>query len=103
VASLRVEVVYARADAQDLVALELAEGTTAGQAAEASGLLARHGLAAADLVLGNFGRRIASDCPLRDGDRVEILRALAMDPKEARRRRAARTRRRRRRRRSSNI
>jgi putative ubiquitin-RnfH superfamily antitoxin RatB of RatAB toxin-antitoxin module len=101
VASLRVEVVYARADAQDLVALELAQGTTARQAAEASGLPARHGLAAADLVLGNFGRRIAPDCPLRDGDRVEILRALAMDPKEARRRRAVRARRARRR--SSNI
>lgn len=92
-ATLRVEVVYALADAQDLVALELPEGCIARDAAEASGILARHGLAAAELALGIFGKRIAPECPLRDGDRVEILRALATDPKEARRRRARRARR----------
>lgn len=93
-ATLRVEVVYALADSQDLVALELAEGATAREAAEASGVLARHGLAAADLALGIFGKRIAPEYPLRDGDRIEILRALATDPNEARRRRARRARRR---------
>jgi len=90
---LRVDVVYALADVQDLVALELAEGATAREAVEASGIPARRGLAAADLVLGMFGRRIASGQPLRGGDRVDILRALAADPGEARRRRAVRTRR----------
>jgi uncharacterized protein len=93
-ATLRVEVVYALADTQDLVALELAEGATAREAAEASGVLARHGLAVADLALGIFGKRIAPEYPLRDGDRIEILRALATDPNEARRRRARRARRR---------
>jgi putative ubiquitin-RnfH superfamily antitoxin RatB of RatAB toxin-antitoxin module len=34
------------------------------------------------------GVRVASDAPLRDGDRVELLRPLLADPKEARRRRA---------------
>ena len=92
-ARLRVEVVYALADTQDIVALELEQGATAREAAAASGIPARHGLAAADLALGNFGRRIAPEFLLRDGDRVEILRALATDPKEARRRRAVRTRR----------
>jgi uncharacterized protein len=89
---LRVEVVYALADAQDVVALELAEGATARDAVQSSGIPARHGLAAG-LALGNFGRRIAPEYLLRDGDRIEILRALATDPKEARRRRVARTRR----------
>ena len=85
---LRVEVVYALAGAQDLVVLELDEGATAREATQASGIPARHGLAAADLTLGIFGRRIAPEQALRDGDRVEILRPLAADPKEARRRRA---------------
>jgi putative ubiquitin-RnfH superfamily antitoxin RatB of RatAB toxin-antitoxin module len=37
---------------------------------------------------GIFGKRTALDHPLSEGDRVEIYRALAMDPKEARRLRA---------------
>lgn len=85
---LRIEVVYAVADVQDLVALELGEGATARDAAQASGIPARHGLAVAELALGIFGRRIAPEHALGDGDRVEILRPLAADPKEARRRRA---------------
>lgn len=34
------------------------------------------------------GQCVAPDAPLRDGDRVELLRPLLADPKEARRRRA---------------
>ncbi len=37
-----------------------------------------------------FGQRVARDAPLRDGDRIELLRPLLADPKDARRRRAAR-------------
>ncbi|HET6395275.1 MAG TPA: RnfH family protein [Pseudoxanthomonas sp.] len=36
-----------------------------------------------------FGVAAGADTPLRDGDRVELLRPLQADPKEARRRRAA--------------
>lgn len=39
--------------------------------------------------VGIFGRITRRDAPLRDGDRVEIYRALSEDPKNARRRRAA--------------
>ena len=85
---LRVEVVYALADVQDIIVLELAEGAVARQAIEASGLLARHGLSAAWLKLGILGKRIAPEHRLREGDRVEILRPLAADPNEARRARA---------------
>jgi uncharacterized protein len=35
-----------------------------------------------------FGERAMIDDVLRDGDRVELLRPLQVDPKEARRRRA---------------
>jgi putative ubiquitin-RnfH superfamily antitoxin RatB of RatAB toxin-antitoxin module len=37
-----------------------------------------------------FGERVAATDYLRDGDRVELLRSLLIDPKDARRRRAAR-------------
>jgi putative ubiquitin-RnfH superfamily antitoxin RatB of RatAB toxin-antitoxin module len=86
--SLRVEVVYARAEAQEVVALKLPEGSSAAQAVAASGL------AAGACPLGIGGRRIAPGRALRDGDRVEILRPLAADPNEARRRRAQKKKRR---------
>ena len=89
---MRVEVVYALAGVQDIVALDLPEGAVARHAVAESGLLVRHGLGAAQLQLGISGRKRSPESPLRDGDRVEILRPLALDPKEARRRRARRTR-----------
>jgi putative ubiquitin-RnfH superfamily antitoxin RatB of RatAB toxin-antitoxin module len=89
---LRVEVVYALAHAQDIVALELPEGALARDAVAASGVLARHGLDPARLVLGIAGRRVVQEHRLREGDRVDILRPLAADPNEARRRRARRNR-----------
>ena len=90
---MRVEVVYALATAQDRVFLKLEAGAVARQAVEASGLIERHPeLVAADRRLGIFGREVSPETPLRDGDRVEILRALAMHPNEARRRRVRRTR-----------
>jgi len=39
--------------------------------------------------VGIFGRIVGVDAALRDGDRVEIYRAMREDPKSARRRRAA--------------
>jgi putative ubiquitin-RnfH superfamily antitoxin RatB of RatAB toxin-antitoxin module len=85
---LRVEVVYAMAHAQDIVALELPEGAVARDAVAASGVPALHGLDVRKLMLGIAGRRVASEHRLREGDRVEILRPLAAEPNEARRRRA---------------
>ena len=93
-ARLHIEVVYALARKQDLVALELAPGALAREAVEASGMLGRHGLAAEGLRLGIHGKKIPPEQRLRDGDRVEILRSLATDPNEARRRRARSRRRR---------
>ena len=39
-----------------------------------------------------YGKQVGHDHALNDGDRIEILRPLTVDPKEARRLRAARTR-----------
>jgi putative ubiquitin-RnfH superfamily antitoxin RatB of RatAB toxin-antitoxin module len=89
---MRVEVVYALADAQDFVVLELPRGAVARDALAASGMLARHGLSAARLRLGIGGKTASPETSLCDGDRVEILRPLALTPNEARRQRARRTR-----------
>jgi putative ubiquitin-RnfH superfamily antitoxin RatB of RatAB toxin-antitoxin module len=92
--SLRVEVVYARAGAQDVVLVEVAEGSHALDAIEASGDLSRHPeIDPRRMRLGRFGLEIRTGERLRDGDRVEILRPLAMGPMEARRLRARRKRR----------
>ena len=82
---MRVEVVFALGDTQDIVLLELDAGAVARDAVAASGVIARHALSAGILVLGIAGRRVAPEHRLREGDRVEILRPLAADPNEARR------------------
>lgn len=87
--ALRVEVVYALPDGEDAVPVELARGQTAMDAVRASGLLERHPeIDLRQVKLGIYGRVVSASAALADGDRVEIYRPLALDPKEARRRRA---------------
>ncbi len=89
---IQVEVVYCPAPHQcDIVALTLEPGSTLDQALQASGVLQRHGLDAAQLRVGIWGRVLPLDTPLRERDRVEVYRALLVDPKEARRLRYKRT------------
>ena len=80
---MKVEVVYALARRAGTVSLTLPAGATVREA------LARAGFPAGSAA-GIFGTRVTLDTVLSDGDRVEIYRALAIDPKEARRRRARR-------------
>jgi putative ubiquitin-RnfH superfamily antitoxin RatB of RatAB toxin-antitoxin module len=82
-----VEVVYALPQREERVRLRLPEGATVRDALEKSGLLPL-----ARGKVGIFGRVVGADARLKPGDRVEIYRPLAADPKEARRRRAARRR-----------
>ena len=86
---IRVEVAYAVAPHQvHRVTLQLPAGSTAAAALHASGLV--DGLDAATLdglSLGLWGRRCAPGTVLRDQDRLELLRGLQVDPKEARRQR----------------
>jgi putative ubiquitin-RnfH superfamily antitoxin RatB of RatAB toxin-antitoxin module len=91
---LRVEVVYCP-DPQraDVAELELPAGATVLQALRASGLLERHpGIDLTRQRCGVWGRLGGLDDVLKDGDRVELYRPLAVDPKEARRRRQHRQR-----------
>lgn len=70
--------------------LSLPSGATVGDAIARSRLL--DGLEASvapTLEYGVWGRKQSENHRLRDGDRVEIYRALRVDPKEARRLRFA--------------
>ncbi len=89
-ASIRIQVIYALPERQDIVTIDLPEGATALQAAEASGLLQKYpDIDLAHNKLGIFARLVKADQVLRDRDRVEIYRALIADPKAVRRQRAA--------------
>ncbi|MDP1613555.1 MAG: RnfH family protein [Sulfuritalea sp.] len=88
--SIHVEVVYARPERQEIASLTMPTGSTAGQAIEASGLLAKY--PEIDLTknkLGIYAKLAKVDTALRDRDRVEIYRPLIADPKEVRKQRAA--------------
>lgn len=84
---MRIEVVYARPRRARSVRLDLPVGATLRDAIAGSGFHPKK-----NNTFGIFGRRAGLDQPLADGDRVEIYRPLAIDPKEARRRRALRKR-----------
>ena len=71
------------------MSLSLPAGATLRDAVAASGVLERHReLSLETHAFGIFGRRAGLETRLAPGDRVEIYRALAVDPKEARRQRA---------------
>ena len=79
--SIKIDVVYALPAAAQAVTLSVPAGTTVREAAAAAGLPAGG-------KFGIFGRIVAPEARVADGDRVEIYRPLKLDPKEARRRRA---------------
>ena len=92
--SIGVEVCYAKPEVQAMVALTLPSGTTALQALERSGLPQRFPeIDVSRAVLGIRGKKVKHSHQLEEGDRLEILRPLTVDPKEARRRRAAKAKR----------
>lgn len=93
---LTVEVAYALPHKQRLVALSVPEGTTARQAVALADLPALFPELPSDAFLkaplGIFGKvlRTPETDILREGDRVEVYRPLAIDPKAARHERAKR-------------
>ena len=68
--------------------LDVPEGSTLRQALEQAGWLQRFpAIEAEALALGIWGRKASWDRVLREGDRVEVVRGLRVDPKVARRER----------------
>ena len=89
VETIRVEIVYARPERQELASISLPEGSTVGEAINASGLLAKHPeIDMSRNRLGIYAKLAKVDTILRDRDRVEIYRPLIADPKEVRKQRA---------------
>jgi len=87
--SIRVEVVLAMPERQELVVLEVAVGTTLAEAIALSGLPEMFDGFELDLTnVGIFSHKASPDQVLLAGDRVEIYRPLIADPKEVRRQRA---------------
>lgn len=85
--TISIEVVAALPERQQLVALQVPPGTTARAAVRLADIERRlPGLDAAGCDLAVWGNPSPGDRVLSDGDRVEILRPLAMDPRDARRR-----------------
>jgi uncharacterized protein len=86
---LKVEVAYALPDRQRVIALEVEPGTTLRAAIGRAGILRE--FPEIDLArnrVGVFGQVREPDEPAQAGDRIEIYRPLAADPKELRRKRA---------------
>jgi putative ubiquitin-RnfH superfamily antitoxin RatB of RatAB toxin-antitoxin module len=91
--SVRVEIAYAEPHRAIVKIFLLAAGSRVADALQLAArdpdFAALHPVTAA---VGIFGRVVRPDHPLKDGDRVEIYRPLAADPKAARRARAQQAR-----------
>ncbi|GAB2654476.1 RnfH family protein [Arenimonas aestuarii] len=88
-APLRIEVVCAHPGRAWQLQVQLPPGATVADALAAADLPAKvPGLVVDPECLAIFGRAVTPGEALRDGDRVEVLRPLLIDPMQARRRRA---------------
>ena len=94
---IRVEVVYALADEQRLISLNIVPGATAVDAVIAARLedyfpafvLKPELLGLWGIAFGTKGLPSSDKYLVKDGDRIECYRPLTCDPMEVRRRRAA--------------
>jgi putative ubiquitin-RnfH superfamily antitoxin RatB of RatAB toxin-antitoxin module len=86
---MKITLMYAPAPREVVeAALEVPEGCTLGQALDRAGWLQRFPeIQAEPLALGIWGRKAGWDRALHEGDRVEVVRGLRVDPKVARRER----------------
>jgi putative ubiquitin-RnfH superfamily antitoxin RatB of RatAB toxin-antitoxin module len=90
---LRIEIVYAQPQRSLVKLLSLPPGALLADALNLAALDEDfQGLDLASATLGIFGSVASRDRPLKDGDRIEIYRPLAAEPKLARRQRAKKTR-----------
>ncbi len=92
---IAVEIVYALPAHQRVIALKVEDDCSVLAAAQRSGIADEFGeIDWNTAVLGIFGKIIEqpAQTSLRNGDRIEIYRPLAIDPKAVRRERARRQR-----------
>jgi putative ubiquitin-RnfH superfamily antitoxin RatB of RatAB toxin-antitoxin module len=86
---IRVQLAVAFPERQEVLELDMPEGSTAGDAIAAANLRERFpGIDPGAFDVGIWSRVASAATVLREGDRVELYRALKADPKDARRARA---------------
>ena len=88
----KVEVIYI-AENGDIFQrhLEVKADSSITEAVETSGLYKQHP-ECLDMQLGIFGKSVAHETRVNDGDRIEVYRSLRIDPMKKRRLRAQKTR-----------
>ncbi|MFQ5983351.1 MAG: RnfH family protein [Woeseiaceae bacterium] len=87
---MNIEVAFALPGRQELIALTVDPGTTVDMAIDQSGiadLFPDEDLSACQA--GIWGKPVERDHVLQEGDRLELYRPLAIDPREARRKLAS--------------
>ena len=87
--TLHVSVAAALPGRQEVIEVELPDTSRVADAIDASRILERYP-ELRGAATGIWSRKCATDTPLRDGDRVELYRPLAADPKQQRRARVRR-------------
>jgi putative ubiquitin-RnfH superfamily antitoxin RatB of RatAB toxin-antitoxin module len=88
---IRIEIVYAEQQRSIVKSLEIEQGALIADALRLAALDEDfQGVDLANATVGIYGSVASRDRPLKEGDRVEIYRPLAEEPKLARRRRASR-------------
>jgi len=86
--TMRISLALALPARQEVVELVLPDGATVSDAIASVDMEKSFPATAGEIVeVGIWGARVARDTLLRDGDRVELYRALKADPKDQRRRR----------------
>ncbi|WP_020655088.1 RnfH family protein [Massilia niastensis] len=87
---VQVYVCYALPEREWLRPMQVAAGTTIGEAIEQSGVLeAFPDINLTTQPVGIYAKKKDLDTVLRERDRIEIYRPLVADPKDSRRKRAA--------------
>lgn len=82
---INIRVAYAKPNEQVEWPLQVEENCTVALAIKRSGILERFSeIPFPYIQVGIYGKKIALDCGLCDGDRIEIYRPLLIDPKRAR-------------------
>ncbi|MEH6826058.1 MAG: RnfH family protein [Motiliproteus sp.] len=84
---MNISLVYADSTTPQWLDLDIAEGSTLGEAITHSGILERFpGIDLETHKTGIFGKLAKLDQPLQAGDRVEIYTPVIVDPKTVKRR-----------------
>ncbi|MFQ5547348.1 MAG: RnfH family protein [Woeseia sp.] len=87
---MKIEVVFALPQRQELILLTVDDGTTVAAAIAQSGVAEKFpDVDISSCQAGIWGNPVGREHLLQEGDRVELYRPLSMDPREARRKLAA--------------